>query len=388
MFSFGRCILSLLAGASLAAPSLFAAEPDPAAGAKLGSILVYIGTYTGKKSQGIYLSRLDAATGAMSEPELAGTMINPSWVTIHPNHKFLFACGEYGPYKGGSAIAGFSIGSDGKLTAINQEPSGGGGPCHLDIDRAGRNLLVSNYGTGSVADLPIAEDGKLSPPAWVDQHPAVGAEQKPHAHCTEFDPTNHFVLSCDAGLDRIYLYRFDAKGGCFAPNDPPFAATAAGSHPRHLAFSPDGKFVYVINEASLTVTAYTYDAEHGVVQEIQTLSTLPEGFTGKGLSTAELLMHPSGKFLYGSNRGHDSIVGYSIDSQTGKLTLIGQNSTQGKTPRGVGIDPTGHWLIAGNQNSDNLVEFKIDQKTGELTATGTKFDLGAPVCFKFLEEKR
>ena len=222
----------------------------------------------------------------------------------------------------------------------------------------------------------------------MDQHPTLlDGHQKPNSHCSAFDPANRFALSCDAGLDRIYLYRLDAKEGTLSAGEPPFLTTAAKAHPRHIAFRPDAKYAYVINEAAMTVTAYAYDAPQGKLSEIQTIPTLPEGYQGKGLSTAEMVVHPSGKFLYGSNRGQDSIVAYSIDYQTGKLTLIGHTPTQGQSPRSFGIDPTGHWLIVGNQDSNNMIEFKIDPNSGKLSPTGTKFELGAPVCFQFLEVK-
>jgi 6-phosphogluconolactonase len=382
MLTTRRTFTILLAGLSMLSgiiPSRAADAPKP------GTVLVYIGTYTGKKSQGIYVSQLDPKTGTMSAPELAGEMTNPSWVTIHPSSKFLFAAGEGGP--GGGAVAGFAIGADGKLTAINKQPPNGSGPCHLAIDSTGKTIVVSNYGDGSVASLAIAADGMLSPSAWVDKHPTLGEKQKPHAHCAEFDPSNQFALSCDAGIDRIYVYRLNAATGALTANDPPFATTAPETHPRHLTFSVDGKFCYDIDEHSMSVTAFSFDAKLGVLKQIQTIPTLPAGYEGKGQSTAELVMHPSGKFLYGSNRGHDSIVAYAVDGQTGKLTLIGHTSTEGKTPRGFGVDPTGKWAFAGNQGSDSVVQFKIDQSTGALSPTGTKFELGAPVCFKFLEVK-
>lgn len=379
MRSICQNLILLFTGMLLASSSLSAAEP--------GSTLVFIGTYTGEKSEGIYVCRLDPKTGSMSAPELAAEMINPSWVTIHPSGKFLYAVGESGPYKGGGAVTGFSIGQGGKLTALNTQEPNGSGPCHLAIDQTGKTILVSNYGSGSVSSLQIAADGKLSPSAWVDQHPTLGEKQKPHAHHCGFDPSNRFALSCDAGLDRIYSYRFDAATGALAANDPPFAATTAETHPRHLTFSPDGKFCYNIDEKAMSVTAFSFDAKLGVLQQIQAISTLPNDFSGKAGSTAELIMHPSGKFLYGSNRGPDNIAGYSVDPQTGKLTLVGHTSTGGKTARSFGIDPSGRWMIVGNQNSDSVIGFEIDQSTGALTPNGTKFELGAPVCFQFLVVK-
>jgi len=352
---------------------------------KPGTVLVYIGTYTGKKSQGIYVSRLNTATGEMSTPELAGAMANPSWVTIHPSRKYLFAVSEGGP-KGGS-VAGFAIGADGKLTPINSQAPNGNGPCHLAIDETGKTIVVSNYGDGSISSLAIGADGQLAPSAWVDKHPTLGTKQKPHGHATEFAPGNQFALSCDAGLDRIYTYRFNAATGELSAAEPAFTPTTADTHPRHLVFSADGKFCYNIDEHSLTVTAFTFDARRGSLQQIQSLPSIPAGFDGKGGSTAEIILHPSGKFLYGSNRGHDSIVTYAVDAASGRLTLVGHTLSQGKTPRGFGVDPTGRWLVVGNQGSDTVFLFKIDQATGALSPTGTRFEVGAPVCFKFLEVK-
>lgn len=363
--------------------SISAAEP-PAAPVLDHSTLVYIGTYTGAKSKGIYVSRLDAATGAMTEPELAAEMANPSWVTIHPSGQFLYAAGE----AGAGTVAGFSIGKNGQLVAINSQSPNGSGPCHLAIDQTGKTILVSNYGSGGVSSLRIADDGTLSPSAWMDQHPTLDNKQKPHAHHCDFDLTNRFALSCDAGLDRIYVYRFDAAKGELTANDPPFATTTPETHPRHLTFSRDGKFCYDIDEKSMSVTAFSFDSKLGVLDQIQAITTLPSGFTGKAGSTAELILHPSGKFIYGSNRGPDNIVGYSIDAQTGKLTLIGHTSTLGQTARSFGIDPSGQWMIVGNQSSDTMVQYKIDQNTGTLTPTGRKFELGSPVCFQFLAVER
>ncbi len=385
MHTFSQNLITLLAALSLT--SFGVVQSRAADSLKPGSTLVYFGTYTGKKSKGIYVSRLDPATGAMSTPGLAAEMINPSWVTIHPNGKWLYAAGELGPYKNGGAIRGFSIEEDGKLTTINTQEPNGRVPCHLAIDPSGKTILVSNHGSGSVSSLQIAPDGKLSPSAWADQYPTLGDQQKPHAHGADFHPANRFALACDAGLDRINVYRFDAAKGVLTPNDPPYASTAANTHPRHLALSLNGKFCYSINEAAMSITAFRFDAERGVLSEIQTISTLPRDYTGNVGSTAEIIMHPSGKYLYGSNRGPDSIAGYSIDAQTGRLTLVGHTSTHGRTARGFGIDPTGQWMIVGNQESDTVVEFKIDQSTGHISPTGTRFDLGGPVCVKFLNVK-
>lgn len=379
-----NCVVILSVGVLVLS---FAEKPASAEDAKSGTTLVYIGTYTGPKSQGIYVSRLDPATGSLSKPELAAEMINPSWVTIHPNGRFLYAAGESGPYKGGGgAVSAFLIGKAGKLTALNSQQPNGKGPCHLAIDQTGKTILVSNWGDGSMSSLLIAGDGTLSPSTWVDKYPTLG-KQKPHAHHSAFDPTNRFAVTCEAGLDRLVVYRFDAATGSLTANDPPFASTTAEAHPRHLTFSHDGRFCYDIDEKSMSVTAFHFNGKSGVLRQIQSISTLPAGFTGKAGSTAELILHPSGKLLYGSNRGPDNIVGYAVDQKTGKLSLIGHTSTLGKTCRSFGIDPSGQWMTVGNQNTDTVVQFKINQTTGKLTPTGTTFDLGAPVCFQFLTVK-
>ena len=364
------------------------AKQASAEDAKAGTTLVYIGTYTGPKSQGIYVSRLNPETGALSKPELAVEMVNPSWITLHPNGRFLYAAGETGPYKGGGgAISAFAIGQDGKLTALNSQEPNGKGPCHLAIDATGKVIVASNYGDGSMSSLLVREDGSLAPSTWVDRYPTLGDNQKPHAHHSTFDPTNQFAVTCDAGLDRIAVYRFDAATGSLTANDPPFVSTTAETHPRHLTFSLDGRYCYDIDEKAMSVTAFRFNANTGVLSQIQAISTLPANFSGKAGSTAELVLHPSGKFLYGSNRGPDNIVGYSVDQKTGRLTLIGHTSTLGQTCRSFGIDPSGNWMIVGNQNSHTMVQFRINKATGELTPTGTTFDLGAPVCFQFLTGK-
>jgi 6-phosphogluconolactonase len=274
---------------------------------------------------------------------------------------------------------------DGKLIFLNQEPMPGG-PCHAMVDVTGKNVLIANYGNGTVANMRVETDGSLQSAGWIEKHPpGADAGQVPHAHFISPDPANRFVLSNDAGDDKVWVYHFDAIAGKLTPNDPPYASLPPHAAPRHLVFSPNGKFVYTIQEAASTVTAFTYDPEHGVLHDFQSISTLPAGFTGKDLTTAELVMHPSGKFLYGSNRGHDSIVTYSIDEKTGKLTLVGHTPSGGKIPRGLAIDPTGQWLLAGNQNSDNIVEFHVDPRTGSPMPMGVSIELGAPVCFQFVQ---
>jgi 6-phosphogluconolactonase len=255
------------------------------------------------------------------------------------------------------------------------------------VDKTGRNVLVANYGSGSVACLPVKEDGRLAEASAFIQHTGSSVnpqrQQGPHAHSVNMSPDNRFAMVADLGLDEVLVYRFDPVKGSLAANDPPFAKVKPGSGPRHFAFHPGGKFAYVINELASTVTALAYDARRGILSEVQTVSTLPPGFTGTS-TTAEVQVHPSGKFLYGSNRGHDSIAVFGIDARKGTLTPIEHVPTQGKTPRNFGIDPTGSYLLAANQSSDNVVVFRIDPQTGRLTPTGQVLEVGIPVCVKFV----
>jgi 6-phosphogluconolactonase len=355
-------------------------------------MLVFIGTYTGGDSKGIYAYELSMKDGSLRELGLAAEIPSPSFLAIHPNRKFLYAVNEVPDFEGkksGSATA-FAIERDGKLKQLNAQSSGGPGPCHVVVDHAGKNLLLANYGGGSVAVLPIQDDGHLSPASSFIQHTGssvnVRRQKEPHAHSINVDKQNRFAIAADLGLDKLLVYRYDAATGRLEANDPAFASVKAGSGPRHFAFHPGGRSAYVINEILSTVTAFAYDADKGKLSEIQTISTLPEGWTGENQSTAEIQVHPTGEFVYGSNRGHDSIVVFKVADASGKLTYVENESTQGKTPRNFGIDPTGAYLIAANQQSDSLVVFRIDQNTGALTPTGTKVSAPKPVCVKFLAQ--
>ncbi len=359
-------------------------------------LLVYIGTYTGAKSKGIYMSRLDAASGALSPPELAAETPSPSFLAVHPRGGFLYSVNEVNTSGGkpGGGVSAYAIDrTTGKLTALSQQSSGGAGPAHLIVDKSGRDVLVANYGGGSVAALPIEPNGRLKPATAFIQHTGSSVnpsrQKEPHAHSVNVDPNNRFAYVADLGLDKILIYRFDARRGTLTPNDPPFAAVTPGAGPRHFAFHPKGRFAYVINEIDLTVTAFSHDAKRGALTALQSVSTLPEGVAKvPSYSTAEVQVHPSGKFLYGSNRGHDSITVFAIDAKTGKLTYVQNEPTQGNTPRGFGIDPTGTFLLAGNQRSDSVVVFRIDQQSGRLTPTGHKIEVGSPVCVKFVRPGR
>jgi 6-phosphogluconolactonase len=358
-----------------------------------GQTLVYVGTYTGAKSKGIHAFRMDQKSGALTPLGLAAEITNPTFLAVHPNRKFLYAINEVGSGAKAGGVTAFSIdAASGHLTLLNQQTSGGAGPCHLVTDRKGKNVLLANYGGGSVESLPLQSDGQLGEPATFIQHHGSGVnksrQEGPHGHCIVLDSADRFAYACDLGLDQVLIYKFNPAKGTLTPNDPPFATIKAGSGPRHIAFHPKGHFAYVINEMSCTMTALACDAKKGVLTEIQTVSTLPDNEELKpAYSTAEVEVHPSGKFLYGSNRGHNTIVVYAIDPGTGRLTLIEHQSTQGKTPRNFGIDPSGSFLLAANQDSHTVVVFRIDAKTGRLTPTGTTAEVGAPVCVKFVPEK-
>ncbi|MEY2409235.1 MAG: 6-phosphogluconolactonase [Verrucomicrobiota bacterium] len=357
--------------------------------------LVYFGTYTGKLSKGIYVSRFDGATGKLETPELVAESSSPSFLAISPDGKHLYAANEVSKFenKTAGAVSAYSIDrSTGKLGFLNQKSSGGSGPCHLVVDASGRSVLVANYGGGSVESLPIQKDGSLGDGGTFIQHTGgstdKGRQEAPHGHCIVADPSNRFALACDLGLDKILIYKLDPATAALTPNDPAFGSVAPGSGPRHISFRPDGKFAYVISEMLCTVTAFGFDAKRGALKEIAVVSSLPRGESvQKGFSTAEIEVHPSGRYVYGSNRGHDTIAIFAIDSKSGRPTLVGHQSSGGKIPRSFGIDPAGRWLLAANQDSDNVVVFRIDPKTGALTSTGQEVRVGAPVCVKFVERK-
>ena len=383
---------TLFTASACAAVLLLASVPETRTEEKPKSdkMWVFIGTYTppGGKSKGIYRCDFDASTGKLGAPELAAETKDPSFLAIHPTQKFLYAVGEGGlPGKKGGGVSAFSLDAKtGELKLLNQDSSVGAGPCHIVVDRSGKNALVANYGGGSVAVLPIGADGKLSEASAFIQHKGADPAKKvtPHGHSINVDAANRFAIAADLGLNQLLVYKFDADKGTLTPNDPPFLATAAGAGPRHFAFHPNGKWAYVINETNMTIDAMSYDAEKGVLKKLQTVPTLPKEPVGKNFSTAEVVVHPSGKFVYGSNRGHHSIVGYAIDEKTGELKLIGHQGEGIKTPRNFNIDPTGQYMLVGNQDGASVIVYRIDAKTGELKPTGTSVEVGAPVCIKFV----
>ena len=350
---------------------------------------VFIGTYTGGESKGIYVLKLDLTTGKLQQESVVES-VNPSFVAVHPSGKHVYAVNEIGSFQGNQAgaVSAFAFDdSNGKLSLINQQSSGGPGPCHLVVDATGRHVLAANYGGGSVVSLPIGDKGKLGPATSFIQHSGSSVNPQrqagPHGHSINVDHGNRFAVAADLGLDQMLIYSFDAKTGKLSPANSPFTRVAPGGGPRHFAFHPNGRHAYVINELLLTVTAFAWDAERGLLNEIQTISTLPKGTEPQG-STAEVQVHPSGRFVYGSNRGHDSIVVYAVDKITGRLTWVENESTGGKTPRNFGVDPTGRFVLVANQASDSIVVFRIDQKSGALTPAGQSIEIPTPVCVKFL----
>jgi len=359
-------------------------------GASTSSYLMYVGTYTGPQSKGIYAYRFDAATGQATPIGLVAETVNPSFLAIDPTRRFLYAVNEVSDYQGKKtgAVSAFAIDrKSGKLTFLNEVPSHGAGPCHVSLDQTGKYVLVANYDSGSVAVFPVLKDGKLGEASAVDQHTGHGPnpehQEGPHAHQIDVSRDNRFALNTDLGLDQVLVYRFDAAKGTLAANDPPFAEVAPGAGPRHFVFHPGNKFVYVIAELGSTVTEFSYDAATGGLKRLTAVSTLPEGFKGQN-DTAEIKVDAAGKFLYGSNRGHDSIAVFALDPATGSPKLLENVSTGGKTPRNFEIAPGGGYLLAANQASNNIVVFKIDQQTGHLTPTGEVLPVTSPVCITFV----
>jgi len=357
--------------------------------------LVYVGTYTNKTaSKGIYVYNFDPGTGKLTSLGVAAESEDPSFLAVHPSSRYLYAVNEidhFGGQKSGAASA-FSIDQKtGRLALLNQAATRGAGPCHISLDKSGKFALVANYDGGSVATFPVNADGTLGEAADFIEHHGSSVDKErqgaPHAHWIGTSPDNRFALAADLGLDEILIYRFNATKGTLAPNDPAFAKLNPGSGPRHLAFHPNGKFAYVLTEMEDSVTAFAYKASNGSLSPLQTvsaLSTLRKDYKGPK-EAAEIAVHPSGKFLYASNRaGIDTISAFSIDPAKGTLQLKNEYPTMGKTPRNFAIDPTGKFLLAANQESNNIVTFRIDSTTGVLSPTGDVVEVPAPVCMVFV----
>lgn len=358
------------------------AEPD--------SFLVYIGTYTGPKSEGIYTFRFDRKSGKLTPVNKPTKTSNPSFVAVHPSGNFLYAVNEDAEFKGqdGGGITSFAITPQtGVLTEINSQCTHGAHPCHLTIDQAGKMVGVANYTGGSIAAYKIGRHGELSPASTFVQHEGKSVhprQEAPHGHSIDVGPFNKYVAVSDLGLDKVLVYKMNARKGTLTSHSS--VSTAAGAGPRHFSFHPSGQFGFGINELNMTANAYRYDGSAGLLELVQTVSTLPPGEQQQeGQSTAEMYVHPNGKFLYGSNRGHNTIVVYTIDQQTGNLTYVENQDTGGSTPRSFGVVPTGDYLLALNQASSTIVVFKIDPQTGALEPTGEKVPCPNPVAAAFLK---
>lgn len=339
---------------------------------------VYLGTYTGKESKGIYQCELNLKDGSLSAATLAGETESPSFIAFHPNKKFLYAVNE-----GKATISAFAIDAkSGNLTFLNSQPSKGGAPCHLVVDPTGKNVLAANYSGGSCICIPIEADGKLSEKSSFQQHMAP----KKNGHSIHVDQANKFALCCDLGQDKVVIYAFDSGKGTLTPHGA--FDTPKGAGPRHFAWHPDGKTAYINGESNLTIIACAYDAAKGALTQKQVLSTLPADVARKGGSTAETVVHPSGKFVYVSNRDpYNSIAIFSIDPQSRELKAVGHQAMGIKTPRNFAIEPTGKYMLVANQSGGNVIVFGIDQATGELTPTAASTKVASPVCVRFMELK-
>jgi 6-phosphogluconolactonase len=377
---------------------LFSSAQTSEKAATSSRYLAYVGTYTTKtESKGIYSYEFDADTGKLTPKGVAAETRDPSWVVVHPNGKFLYAANEAGK---ASAVSAFAVeAKSGKLTLLNQMPSLGNDPCYLSLDKTGRYVFVANYSSGTIAVFPILADGRLGEhTALVKNQGDTGPNKQqegPHAHWIETTAHNRFVYVADLGLDRVLIYKFDATNGSLTPGEPtPKAAPEKAGHdsssaklnpgagPRHVAFGSGGKFMYVLGEIQSTVTVFANDAQE-TYRVAQTISTLPTGFAGRN-DAAEIAVHPNGRFLYASNRGHESIAIFGIDPGKGTLTFVAHVSTGGKEPRHFAIDPSGKYLLAENQLSNSIVVFKIDPATGGLTPTGQVVQVPSPVDLTFV----
>jgi 6-phosphogluconolactonase len=363
------------------------------------TMTMLVGTYTTpEKSQGIYTLTFDSATGTLSEPTLAVETRNPTFLALHPTKRVVYAVGEIGEYEGKPAgmISAFAIEPDGKrLRLLNRQSTRGSGPCHVCVDREGRVVLAANYGGGSTVILGLNSDGSLKPSNehGFIQHRGKSVnprrQEGPHAHSVNLDEANRFAIVADLGLDKLLVYKVDTREATITPNDPPAIDLPPGSGPRHFTFHPTRPLAYSVNELDSTVTTLAWDASTGRLTILGHASTLPEGFDAASVNntTAEIVVHPSGRFLYASNRGHNSIAVFSLDPESGLPTLRGHGREGVETPRNFVIDPTGRYLLVGSQTADRIVTFAIDPQTGDLTPHGQPVSVFAPVCLRFVTHK-
>jgi 6-phosphogluconolactonase len=352
-------------------------------------LLLYVGTYTTGKSEGIYLYRFNRTSGELNHVATTKGVVNPSFLTLGPKRRFLYAVNEVEEFQGkpSGAVSAFAIDQkSGELRFLNQQPTLGGAPCYVDVDDRGRFVLIANYAGGNVSVLPVQDDGRLRAVTDLKQDQGSSSNKErqegPHSHCIVLDADNRFAYSCDLGTDKIMIYRFDKGNGKLVPNEQPFFQVKSGAGPRHLTFHPQQNYMYVLNELHSTVSAFVRDPKKGNLRELQTISSLPAEFKAENTG-ADIHISPDGQFLYCSNRGHDSIAAFKINSATGSLTPAGHTGTQGSTPRNFTIDPSGQFLLVANQNSNTIVVFRIDSKTGQLNANKNVAEVPSPVCLKF-----
>ena len=349
------------------------------------AMLVFVGTF----AESLHVYRLDRRSGALAPLHTTTGLHRPTFLALHPQLPVLYAV-ERQAHEGATdlgAVTAFAFDRDGgRLDLLNRQSTHGIGPCYVSVHPSGRYVLVANYGSGSVVVLPVQPDGSLGEATDVVQHTGRGPDPQrqdtPHAHCIAADPSGTCVLACDLGADRVMVYRLNATTGKLLPHDRPYAQGNSGAGPRHLAFHPNGQYVYVINELDSTLTTYAYGAAQGISQVVQTISTLPDEFVGDN-SCAQVMVAPGGRFVYGSNRGHDSLAIFASDPVTGRLRLVGHEPSRGQTPRNFNLDPTGTWLLAANQLSNTIVPFRVDQDAGTLTATTPVTEVPAPSCVIF-----
>ena len=353
------------------------------------SYRLYVGTYTGGESQGIYVCEFRSETGELTEARLAAATQNPSFLALSPDRRYLYAVRETGKFQDqdSGGVSAWRLGDDGSLTLINELATGGGAPCHLAIDRSGKHLLVANYSGGNVAVFRLGEDGRLERRTELVQHlgsgPDLRRQTAPHAHSINLDRRDRFAVAADLGIDRLFVYPLQPDTGRLDLARARAVPLQPGSGPRHLAFHPSRDLAFVNGELDSTLTSLSYDPERGYLSILDVRSTLPPDYRERS-HTAEVLVHPSGKFVYVSNRGHDSIAVFGLNEGNGKLTPVEQEPVQGRTPRNFNVTPDGKHLFAANQHSGTVVVFRIDADTGALEPTGTSLRIPTPVCLKFM----
>ncbi|HZL08367.1 MAG TPA: lactonase family protein [Prolixibacteraceae bacterium] len=348
---------------------------------------VYFGSHGKGPQYGFSLAHFDTETGQLTRPVFIQEAVAPAYFVLRPDGERLYTCNS----APGSGVSAYAIDpSTARLTFLNEKPSGGGDPSYCSLDATGKFVMVANYDGKSISVYVVLPDGSLGERTAFVEHTGTSVnptrQTQPRPHCICVDPTNRFVLVPDLGVDKLYVYRFDSTTGTLQPNDPAFASVLPGSGPRHVTFHPNGRIAYLINEMGSTIIRFEWDNKKGVLTQFETISALPKDYNGTS-TCAEILVHPSGKFVYATNRGHNSVAVFSVEEKTGRLSLIQHILTQGKTPRNCELDPTGHWLLVTNQDSNNAVVFAIDQKTGKLTQKGDPVYVLSPFCERFLRVK-